>query len=136
MLPLLPLSDRFLVLDRINAMADNRSMEWDVTLNAAFYAWFNPIEEDVQNEVLATLLVLVELGPDFVQRRLDFIKLVAGDARHKADLEGLSKKYDTEATLSDYLKEFPETRRGRIEARAAEIRAEGLADFRNHATES
>lgn len=42
-------------------MEDIAPMDWDMKLNAKFSKWFNPLEGNVQDEILATLSLLREL---------------------------------------------------------------------------
>jgi len=94
-------------------------MEWGLTLNANF-AKFKRFEIDAQDEYLAILIVLCELGPDFLERRLDVLEPLIAAAN---DGENPSEKFEP-MDFSEYLARLPLERRNKIEARAAEIRLE------------
>ncbi len=97
-------------------------MDWDIKLNAKFAKWFDPLEGNVQDEILATMSLLREVGPEVMQRRLESILALTADAGHN---EKLKEKFQ-QTTLTEYLQKLPEARRKKIESRAAEIRAEEL----------
>lgn len=97
-------------------------MDWEMRLNAKFAKWFNSLEGNAQDETLATLSLLREIGPEVMQRRLESIQSWAADASNNEK----PKVRFQQTTLTEYLERLPEARRRKIETRAAEIRAEEL----------
>lgn len=109
-------------------------MEWDITLNQSFDPWFNELEVDAQDEVLATLCLLIELGPLAVQSRLDSIKELSANSFDAQNSKKTSAKRraKTKRTLHDYLIDLPPARRENIEGIASRLRAE-LIESQNSA---
>lgn len=50
------------------------SMDWIIEFDEDFSVWFESIELPVQNEILAALKVLRQLGPSLGRQRVDSVK--------------------------------------------------------------